>query len=241
MDMQTKRVTVNGLRGADAATLRVLTQDVIQLPLNQIETSTLCDLFALSEVEEGMPSDLGRDLQAFRERRIRELNDVPDGEALIGFVESLAAMAADQVPGSLREAVASLAAEREQSTDALETLASHLSSADPAAVVVKVSVAEAPSQAEAAAAKRGPAKKPAAKRKTSKTAKDPARAEWIEEYAVLRLKNYETGLKEAILVGGTRHKAPWSDVTDREVRSVLRRMAREGKLRLTAGRWVIER
>lgn len=241
MDMQTRRVTVNGLRGADVATLRVLTQDVIRLPLNQIETSTLCDLFALSEIDDGMPGDLCKELESFRESRIRELNDIPDGEALSEFAQSLSSIDADQVPGTLRAAVSALSGERALSEDALTALAAHLGSAEPAAVIVRAPQAEAPSQAESAAANRTAAKAPKKKAKKSSTAKDPARAEWIEEYAIIRLKNYETGLKEAILVGGTRHKAPWSDVTDREVRSVLRRLAREGKLRISAGRWMIDR
>ena len=242
MDMQTRRVTVNGLRGADVATLRVLTQDVIRLPLNQIETSTLCDLFALSEIDDGMPADLSKELESFRESRIRELNDIPDGEALSEFAQSLTSIDADQVPGTLRAAVTALSGERALSEDALTALATHFGSSEPASVIVRAPQAEAPSQAEAAAANRTAAKAPPKKKaKKSSTAKDPARAEWIEEYAIIRLKNYETGLKEAILVGGTRHKAPWSDVTDREVRSVLRRLAREGKLRISAGRWMIDR
>ncbi len=239
MDMETRRVTVAGLRGADVATLRVLTQDVIQLPLNQIETSTLCDLFALSELQEGIPGDLLLELQAFRERRIRELNDIPDGDALSEFVLSLAAQAADQVPGTLRAAVTALAPDRSSSEDALVALASHLESVEPVSFIVGVAAEEAPSQAAKAAKERKPAKKK--KKTSSRTVKNPERAEWIGEYAVSRLKNYETGLKEAILVGGTCHKAPWSDVTDKEVRAVLRALAREGKLRLTAGRWVIDR
>jgi hypothetical protein len=242
MDMETRRVTVTGLRGADIATLQVLTQDVIRLPLNQIEADTLCDMFALSELEEGIPPQLALDLLAFRENRIRELNDLPDGAALSEFAQSLAALAADQVPGTLRDAVVALTPDREQSAEALTELASHLSSAEPAAVLVRAAQPEAPSPAATAAADRTTAKKPA-KRKagTRASAKDPARAEWIEEFAVFRLKNYETGLKETILVGGARHKAPWKDITEREVRSVLRRLAREGKLRISAGRWMIDR
>jgi hypothetical protein len=240
MDMETRRVTVNGLRGADIATLQVLTQDVIRLPLNQIEADTLCDMFALSELDEGIPPQLALDLLAFRENRIRELNDLPDGEALSDFAKSLAALAADQVPGTLRAAVTALTPDREQSAEALTELASHLSSAEPAAAMVRAAQPEAPSPAAKAAAGVTKAKKP--KRKSTRApAKDPARAEWIEEYAIIRLKNYETGLKEAILVGGTRHKAPWEDITEREVRSVLRRLAREGKLRISAGRWMIDR
>ena len=241
MDMETRRVTVKGLRGADVATLLVLTQDVIRLPLNQIDPSTLCDLFALSEVQDGLPVELARDLGAFRENRIRELNDLPDGDSLSEFVASLAQVSADLVPGSMREAVMALTGEREQSVEAITALGSHLDSAEPSAVIVRASQPDKPSQAEAASAERVTAKAPKKRSTKSSTAKDPARAEWIEEYALFRLKNYETGLKEAILVGGTRHKAPWSDVTDREVRSVLRRLAREGKLRISAGRWMIDR
>jgi hypothetical protein len=70
---------------------------------------------------------------------------------------------------------------------------------------------------------------------------DDERRLWIAEFAISRLANYETGLKESLIVGAARHKAPWDDVTDREVRSVLRAMGRDGKLRTTVGRWLINR
>jgi len=240
MDMETRRVAVKGLRGADAATLRVLTQDVIQLPLNQIESSTLCDLFALSEIEEGMPADLGRDLLAFRERRTREMNDLLEGEQLSTFMQSLVGVNAELIPASLRVVVEALSADRETEDGAIDALADHLQKGEPTEVLMSKTEGDAPSAAETAASKRTPAKAPR-RAKTSKTAKDPAREEWMEEYAISRLVNYENGLKEAILVAGTRHKAPWDDVTEKEVRAVLRRMARESKLRTSAGRWMIDR
>ena len=70
---------------------------------------------------------------------------------------------------------------------------------------------------------------------------DTERREWISDFVMSRLVNYETGLKESLLVGAARHKAPWEDMTDREVRSVLRAMGREGKLKTTVGRWLLNR
>jgi hypothetical protein len=241
--MKTRRVVVNGLREADVATLRVLTQDVLALPLNQIDALTFCDLVALSELEEGLPSDLSRDLASFRESRFREVADLPDGPVLAEFVGLLASVEAAKIPNAVREALRGLMPDRTEpeSLEAFESLMSHVETEVPASVSVAAAKETAPSKAEKAIQDRGPAKKPAKKSRTSSTAKDPARAEWIEEYVLARLVNYETGLKEAVIVGGARFKAPWKDVTEREVRSVLRRLGREGKVRTTVGRWLIER
>lgn len=244
--MKTRRVTVKGLRGADVATLRVLTQDVLALPLNQLDAVTLCDLVALSELEEGLPKDLDAELKTFRDRRFREVADLPDGPALGDFAQQLTAVKAADVPSTIREMLSTLIPDcaEPEAVAALESLMKHLETEEPAIITLAEGATEKQSKAEKAVEDRAPAKSPPKKKKsTRKTApaKDPARAEWIEEYVMLRLVNYETGLKEAIVVGGARFKAPWKDITEREVRSVLRRLAREEKLRTSAGRWLIER
>ena len=94
--------------------------------------------------------------------------------------------------------------------------------------------------ASKAADNRTTAKATKAKAKTAKK-DDTERRQWIGEFVMGRLANYETGLKESLLVGATRHKAPWDDMTDREVRSVLRAMGRDGKLKTTVGRWMLNR
>jgi hypothetical protein len=60
----------------------------------------------------------------------------------------------------------------------------------------------------------------------------------VREYVLERLQNYgHDGLKEAIVVAGSRHRAPWKDLTEKEVLSVLRQMERDGNVRHSAGRW----
>lgn len=241
--MTTRRVQIKGLRDADIATLRVLTQDILALPLNQIDASTFCDLVALSELKKELPNDLSRELSSFRESRIRELGDLPDGPVLAEWLATLSAVASAEIPQAVREAIAALVPMRTEaeSVEALEKVMAHAGSEAPAAVTIK-EAAEKASMAEEAVKERKPAKKKApAKRKSAASQKDPARAEWVEEYMLARLVNYETGLKEAVLVGGTRFKSPWKDMTDKEIRAVLRRMGREGKVRTTVGRWLIER
>ena len=67
-----KRVSVEGLRGSDVATIQVLTQDVLGLPVNQISAGTVCDLFALAEVSDQVPEQLASDLSAFVARQLRD-------------------------------------------------------------------------------------------------------------------------------------------------------------------------
>ncbi|MDP6934365.1 MAG: hypothetical protein QGG40_15675, partial [Myxococcota bacterium] len=60
-------IRVEGLRSADPGSLSVLTQDVLRLPIAQIELVTVADLLALSELDD-LPGELSRGLAAFREQ-----------------------------------------------------------------------------------------------------------------------------------------------------------------------------
>ncbi len=239
MDMETKRVTVEGVRGADAATLQVLTQDVLGLPINQISPATVCDLFALAEVADQVPSELARDLAAFCERCGRELGDIPDANTLAAYTSGLKEVDGGLIPETLRQVFGSLgeAAGDEDIQGVLSDLAAYYGETPPA----PFEVSTAPSAASVAAAAKAPAKKAPAKKRTKAADKDPQRVEWIQEFVVGRLANYETGLKESLLVGAAKHKSPYDDLTDREVRAVLRAMGRSGKLHTTVGRWLLNR
>jgi hypothetical protein len=239
MDMETKRVTVEGVRGADAPTLQVLTQDVLGLPINQISPATVCDLFALAEVADQVPSELARDLAAFCERCSRELSDIPDAASLSAYTAGLKEVEGGMIPETLRLLLSGLAdaSGDDDIKGVLTDLAGHY--AEKQASPFEVSTA--PSAASVAAEKRPAAKKAPAKKKTKAADKDPRRVEWIQEFVVARLANYETGLKESLLVGAAKHKAPYDDMTDREVRAVLRAMGRNGKLHTTVGRWLLNR
>ena len=237
MNMETKRVTIDGLRGADVATLMVLTQDVLGLPLNQIHPATVCDLFAIAEVSDQVPEQLAHDLAQFVGRSERELADLPDGTALSDYTSALLDVDASLVPETFRSVLVGLDAAGDDSAQSVvDGLKAHFEQANPA----PFEVSQSGSVAATAADNRETAKAP---RKTTKAPKkdDTERRDWIAEFAIARLANYETGLKESLLVGAARHKAPWDDVTDREVRSVLRALGRDGKLRTSVGRWMINR
>ena len=230
MSDQIKRVSVDGLRGADVATIQVLTQDVLGLPVNQINPETVCALFALAEVSDQVPEQLAADLAAFVGRASREMADMAEFDAYVSLLLSVDGSA---VPETFRAAVQSVNSDG----DAAASLAAHVEGTEAA----PFEVSEGSSLAADAAESRTKAVKPKKSAAAVKKQNDAERREWIGEFVISRLQNYETGLKESLLVGAARHKAPWDDITDREVRSVLRAMGRDGKLRTTVGRWLINR
>ena len=237
MSNEITRVTIEGLRGADVATLQVLTQDVISLPLNQIHPTTACDLFAIAEVSDQVPEQLAQDLSAFVGRARRELADMPDGASFIDYTAALLSADASLVPDTFRSMLAELETSDEDGAGQQAALAAHFENTAAA----PFTVAETSSMASKAAESRTSAKAPKATKAKVAKKDDTERREWISDFVMSRLVNYETGLKESLLVGAARHKAPWEDMTDREVRSVLRAMGREGKLKTTVGRWLLNR
>jgi hypothetical protein len=72
---------------------------------------------------------------------------------------------------------------------------------------------------------------------------DPRRGEWVRDDVMARLgsREYqERGLKESILVAGVKHRSPYKDLSDDEVRAELRRLERDRKLKHTADRWLVK-
>ena len=237
MNMETKRVTIDGLRVADVATLKVLTQDVLGLPLNQIHPGTVCDLFAIAEVSDQVPEQMAMELSQFVGRCQRELGDLPDADSLNDYTSVLLGVEASLIPETFRTVLSGLDADADEKiASIISGLKTHFDGVSPA----PFSVADSGSMAANAADNRTEAKAPKKAKKTVKK-DDTERRDWIATFVLGRLANYETGLKESLLVGAARHKAPWDDVTDREVRSVLRALGRDGRVRTTVGRWLINR
>lgn len=240
MDEKKKLVAVAGLRQADPTTLAVLTQDVLRTPLVRIEPGTLADLLALSELgQDPLPMIMAKELEHFQRQMFRELADLPDGVALTSFIEDLQTLAADQVPACLRAAVAELMPDRrdEESLAAMQAFLDGVEGVEPATIDLPTapqedSVGSAP--VEKVTAK---AKKPATRKRVASQV-DERRGLWIEGDVLERVSNYHNGLKESILVAGARHRAPWDDVSEKEVMAVLRRLKREGRMRFSAGRWL---
>lgn len=248
MEKRRHRVSVANLRTSNATTLLVLTQDVLNLPIGQIEPRTLVDLLALSEIGDELPVGLASDLVAFREQSLRQMDDLPDGPGLAGFLDELCEIDAELAPQCLREAVARLAGKRRHPdvADSLRELLAHWEGRPPALLTLPAGPSAGAPESEkprhsARATTRSSATAARTPKRRPSTSVDSRRAEWIQEDVVSRLEKYLTnGLKEEVLVAGARHRAPWKDLTEAEVRTVLRRLRRDGRLRYSAGRWLLE-
>lgn len=262
MEIPKRRLGAAKLRSSDPVTLQVLTQELVRRPLGQVEPSTVLDLLALSELEAELPAQLARDLLTFRDQVLREINDLPDGPPLADLIRELRPLNPSHAPACLRAHLSALQGKRthDDVVPALAELLGRWSEEPPEEIhlpaprVVTKVVAEpaAPRGAKPAVAKAersatarhevvkaGP--RPTKKEKSPATPAaqvDTRRAEWIEEDTLSRLANYSSGgIKESVLVGGAVHRSPFSDMTEAEVLTTLRRMKREGKVNNSAGRW----
>lgn len=244
MERRKNRMSVGGLRRAEPTTLSVLTQDVLRLPVTQIEPATLLDLLALAEIPDQLSTALARDLGRFREQIFREIEDLPDGPALAEFASELAELDAGRAPQELRDHLAGLVEEREhpEAVEALQALMSHWEGTEPESVTLpEPSVTpRVESGSKAKVQKVAPRTRAPRRRTAAAATKDPRREEWIREDVLSRLVNYgNRGLKQPIVVAGARHRAPWKDLTEAEVLATLRKLKREGRLRFSAGRWMM--
>ena len=250
MSARSMKVRMSGLRASDPTTLSIITQDLLRRPLIHLHEETLSDLIALSEVE-SLPYALRRDLLRFRDQMFREFLDLPDGPPLQGVLADFESMDVRKVPATLRATVVErgedpkLAAE---SSAAFQRLVQRFSTAEPTPVEVREKVktrVEHPHVPDSHRApderhrQRGSSTPSAARPKATPAAqRDTQREEWIRGDVMDRLGNYPgNGLKQAILIAGARHRAPWNDLTEEEVLSVLRQLKREEKVNFSAGRW----
>lgn len=250
MEPQKKqRIAVQGLRRSDPGTLLVLTQEALRATLGRLDPATLADLLALSELDSGLGVALTRDLRHFRDQVFREISDLPDSPVLAEFVRDLEVVEPKRVPTCLREAVAAILPGRKhpEATSALQDLLTRWEGTEPEPVVLPApqaarrpsSSSTAAPSAPAPARERVPSPPPTRRVKVPAAQVDERRVTWIEEEVMQRLEQYgAAGLKEAVVVAAARHRAPWKDLTEDEVLTVLRRLKRENRLRNSAGRWM---
>ena len=262
MQDKVSRIAVDGLRSSDPTVLSVMIQDIINKPIDKLSQRTLCDLIALSETE-GLPRSLERELSRFRDKMAREYNDIPVGTNLSEHLGRLAELPAEQIPASWREAVlARIHAGDidERSRGLLAELAGRFERTPPEAITVAsaptvhVQRSRGPERprsgtslsrntatpARGSRSRSGGSRSGASRSGASRPARDPQRTEWIREDVLNRLSGYGSkGLKQAILVAGAKHRAPWEDLSDEEIVSVLRALLREDRVRFSAGRWSI--
>jgi hypothetical protein len=197
------------------------------------------DLLALGGQKDQLTKELTSDLNTFGSRVAREMADLPDGPPLASFCTDICGLKASRVPSSFRTVIANLKGDRSSSevVAAMEALEAHLATCEPDALNLpdEVSKDTVESKKTVVTPKAAPVKK----RRRSTVVSDE-RAEWISADVLSRVVNYgNRGLKEHVIVAGSRHRSPFSDLTEAEVLAVLRRMKREGRLRHSAGRWMM--
>ena len=268
MEQRKNRIAVGGLRKANPTHLTVLVEGVLRTPVMQLDPRTFADMMALSEIPNQIPTQLARQLTAFAERMQREIGDLPDGPPLAEFLRDLAGVPPHAQPECLRAGVREVCAEckHEDVVPAFEALERHWASEEPIEVELPKAPAPAPKRAAPAVKPRrassrasssassadssesGPSievLKPVSgprRRKSPRANTDSRREDWMREDVLSRLVNYGSrGLKQEIIVAGTRHRAPFDDLSEGEVLAILRKMKREGRVRFSAGRWMINK
>lgn len=264
VEQRKNRIAVGGLRKANPNHLTAMVEDVLRSPLTQLDPRTLADLVALAEIPNQIPTQLAKQLVSFRDRMMREAADLPDGPPLAELLRDLASVAPHAQPSSLRDSIRGVCGDRkhEDVVPAFEALERHWATEEPieielpkatepkraAAPAVKPRRASSSSASSSSAARPEPvheflpsAAKPR-RRVGASSSNDSRREDWMREDVLSRLVNYGSrGLKQEIIVAGTRHRSPYSDLAESEVLAVLRKMKREGRVRFSAGRWMINK
>lgn len=254
-DRRVTRTHVEGLRTSAPQMIQVQVEDLLRQHSERIAIPCIADLFAIAEND--LPGTLGEELKAFSSRAAREFKDMPNESARIEFLDELLKLDPKKAPRTLRKAVLGLeGALLEQASEMLVELRGRWDAAEPEVVNVprppprpssiskNVDVAPPPPNAASGRAARAKSDKPKAPRipASARPEVDPARAESIRLDVMDRLRTpeyAERGLKEAVLVGGCRHRSIYKDLTEAEVKAELRRLEREGKVKHTGERWII--
>ncbi len=250
MALTVQKTSMDNLRTSDAVTVTILVADLLRLHIDRIETSVVADLFALSDAD--ISAAVGADLRAWAGRATREVIDLPEGDARRGFLAEVAAMPAELVSARFRAAIEGLAPTASAETMAtLESLAATWAATPPAVLVLptkpKSKVSAQVAAAEAAPRKVARAPKAGAAPKTPVADVDPRRGAFVRDDVRTTLEGKDPGIKENVLVAGIKHRSPFKDMTEAEIRAELRKLEREGlkqkpgtaRIRKSGERWVI--
>jgi len=234
-----------------------MTQDIAYKNLIHLDSGTLADLFALSEMEGQLPGHLLRELDSFARQKTRELWDLPDGLPLQQELDLLAAVDPSRVPVRLRAVVGELRAKGtlEASTQrriaALQQAWEQIEPDPPRpgsgmntsvqrpAVPRRLQMPEDKPARSKRGASPSPGRSEATGSPTPAARQDQDRSAWIRAHVLQRLDTHrERGLKQSILVAGTRHACPFGEMQGAEVLAELRELKRSGQVRNSAGRWI---
>jgi hypothetical protein len=264
VEQRKNRIAVGGLRKANPDHLTILVEDVLRSPLAQLDPRTLADLVALSEIPNQLSTQLAKQLVSFRERIVREAGDLPDGPALADLLRDLAGVAPHAQSVGLRDSIRAVCADRkhEDVVPAFDALEQHWATEEPieielpvaapvpettrAPAAVKPRRSAARSSSDAGRAEPNheylPSSAKPRRRTSAVSSNDSRREDWMREDVLSRLVIYGSrGLKQEMVVAGTRHRSPYEDLAEGEVLAVLRKMKREGRVRFSAGRWMMNK
>ena len=252
-----RRIPLQKLRGSDPTLLEVQTQDLLTRPSGQLEPANLADLFALAE-HENPPKSMRRALDAFVKRCCVEIGEIADSQ-LDDFVKDFVAVEAARLPQSFRDLVVDLSQRDSRDPRKLTPLIEHFESGEPTPFelgqntvkVQRASAANAPRSGTSRTRRsrsgggsggtRSSSSKPSPRKiDTSRPAMDIDKRNWLIEILMERLgEARESGLAEAVLVAGIRHRArsEYPRLMPFEITSVLSDLEKAGRVRKSAGRW----
>ena len=246
-----RRVPLQKLRGSDPTLLVVQLQDLFTRPSGQIYPENLCDLFALSELED-IPRSVRTKMKAFLIRARGEISEFTDGAQMREFTKELSEIDPEKIPTSMRELLAELADRKSRDSAPFREFLATLEGTVPLQFElgeeeVRVQRAEEgprKSHDRRRAAPKSPtaARKKATPRRAAKPVMDVEKAKWISSVILERLSGSKVnGLMEVVLIAGVRHRAKteFPNMLPQDVTTVLNSLLKAGRVRKSAGRWFI--
>ncbi len=245
-----RRVPSQNLRGVDALMLEVLASDLVEKPLGQLAPENVADLFAMMDLATA-PGSIRKRAVNFRQRIAVEIADIPNGADYEVLVAEWRAVPAARVPETLRQIWRDERARPKRSFRERALVDDLLASwegvesepfviAPPKPAPVKRAPAAAPSVKPPPRARQPAAPRPAARVITPGRPDDAQRSAWVKEVCYERLASaLDSGLLEAVLVAGVRHRARehYPHLSNADVIAVLQEMSRLGQAKVSAGRW----
>ena len=250
-----RRQPTQALRGSDAMLLQVQLSDLLRLPVRQLSPENALDIVALAELD-SRPKVLAKQLDGFVQRYNQEVTELPGVTAFDEFLDEIEAIAPERIPQTFREWLLREANRGDRPGTRIAALLDRLSEtpSEPFDIggrthkVEHIAAGRAPrsrlGRREARPASDRPKRAKAAPR-VSGPVHDVKRIQALQEICMERLHGAsDSGLAQAVMVAGIRHRAGQSGlagVTPAEVLKALRNLEQAGRVRQSAGRWMSAR
>jgi hypothetical protein len=235
-----RRVPEQPLRGSNITSVEIQTQDLLRKPLGQIAPVNVCDLFALAQAS-GLPAGFHKALEEFTDRISQEIAEIPDGSSWAEYVEELQGIPAERVPTSFRALLQREGEPEGRDRPGCDELLERWSAVE----ALEFELGEVAPKIEkrlgpASPAERSKSKQGASAAKPGAALVDPERSILLKQLILERVSpQLENGLKEVVLIAGTRHRAKerYPDLLPQEIISALKELKEIGQLQYSAGRW----